>query len=1597
MQNFKHKLQRLLIIGCMILLASLLSTQEAQACKSGKCYYNGKSANDSAVCGCEKTDYQKTCWFGETTWCIGHNVTSSVSYGSTSTCTQPGTYYSYYECEYCESHLFPINTNYPATDHNQGDWYHSSSDTYHYADCTNSWHDTSVDGTKTKKWKEKHDKKGSYDYYEDTSKRKTKDATCTKTGYIKKYMVSDGKYCEDCTWENVPDPYWDNTILTALNHSMSDYVKVDNTYHIASCTRSGCTHTHKEKHTASDWINSGKGYKYKNCVGSTITCSSDYCDLDDTNGCGATEIQTQWYKLTLKLDYNGGTLSGASSSSRTVTYGNTTQLPTPTRTGYTFKGWGYSKNTYSVSYTGGQSVLAETINSALKDGNVSTTLYAQWEKTIRYNISYLSSSGTQTTDSFYVVFRNNATSATVSSYTNGNYYYTDSTSSVIFSGTKAISSFKDNSTVTKNGYSDWVERGIVKGNTTSYATTIGSTLSVSTSDSGTINYYASYQRKPTITYVDYATNTLKTRTLTGSVTIGGVTYDTAGMCYNGTVDRKPVFTFPTQNTMVYGEALSSGVVKNETWTSNGWSLDTTARNKIYTSGTNVSMGTYYVAQQSKMASYGDYTYYGNYAKDVTLVCDPNGGFIKQQILTYSRSANSTISYTRYANINSSTPTTTSKTFTLAKAQYLGENGLDKYTQGSWVYGSGQTNTDFYSKVVGTNKNDLSGEFTFTPLVSETVYASWTNQTAQTKYEPEVTVSKKAEWNNPNSDDSSVDFDADGDIDIDGIVKVTLTVKVDNKSGSGLVNFSVLDYFDTEIWEYASTYGYTCSKGSLDGLYGSNAGNLKWEIASGNANKITSDATYTCTYYLKLKEKYWTETPDGEMVTDETTYYINPIEDLTKYKATIKSDGTLNYSSDYYSTNEGRKAYTYALYTIVHDGGTKLDGTQRYVPYSTSNSFVLMDHVHWKPTVNQVIISSSKNNIYKDISALYSNTYFVQYDTRSSDSSNSLFNVTINSSIMRSYSYYQITNNLFDIKTASKLEQVLNNSIGINASSSAISKNTTSSDLDKINGFKTGTLLNLSSAKNLHTAVNTGGLQYIYGALTSQNTMYATNQDGLKLSIYPFTRTTCTDDNKVFETTRDTTELANKRLDIIIDASNPIITPDSRIKTESESGQQWTVSDGYVDINLVDNRTNPEATTHTLAFTFEDKISGVNDPRATSDWITAIKDNVQVTLVNKDSGKTVFDYNTSTYGSIVSVKYNTINNMNKTGSVSVTLDPNNEDLLGHLELTIKVIDNVGNWETKTYDIYSFCLTGNVNVVDTLPSADERNEAEIWNGEQGKIQISANGYVDRVSVDFEYTLVEASKKELTKRNNITGDEYKINGDYPYDDSNLTATKETVTYLANKYLKCKWGYVSSELGGMPLSLAELATTEYTLNNSILNAHLNDLIANYIANETGGYVQNVNGNNYAIYGTTLYTYPIYSGDEIKSYLDSYTLDGSVIMNETPYPVNVIINGSQYATINYTEKDNSYVASIEEQTVFTSNWVKVGNEYLRPLEHYFYMPTYAEVRNGENANDHYIVQLTAYKDSGTDFVHSVSIQLTMTNDNYGGSLKDLQTNIKDN
>lgn len=1471
-------------------------------------------------------------------------------------------------------------------------------------------------------------------------------ATCTSGG-VKNYII----YCSNSTCGGLHS----YSIPTgALGHLMTGWYEISGTHHKKHCQRGGCSYYQTDYHhyTTSHWVNSGQGFEYKTCGD---------CRYQPRN----------WYWLNVTLHSNGGTFTtGETKQTQSVIYYNNVYLPTCVRTGYRHTGWGYyNGNTYendstiSYPYTlqfGNGNHATYSLRSDVKNGTCNVVLYAQWEKTIKYNIQYLSNSGTVVNNSFYVAYQNYSPSAHIYSYTNGATYATggNTSNSVFNSGLISISSFKDGNKITALTYNDWVKRGIAKENSNSWSTTIGaiipSTWDEMSYDGQSVNYYASYERLPSILLKDYGTDKVIFETIYGTVTKGGVVYNTAGLKSNGTVDRYPVFSFRALNTMKFSEATAApGINKQETWSPLGWSKAQTnniyntqhpegkkAINRTYAHSANLSMGSDTASQTSKMESYGTYVYNANYTKTPVLTYHANGGKVLNSPYT-------TQSYTRYANINNNVagnykPSTfTTERKDSPNAYYTDPiTGLTIYTQQHYSYAAPSASNNYWinqhplaanallrNKHVNTNNYvNNTAIWDYVPLVTETVYAKWANESK------DVSVLKQSVWNQSGKDTYDQSFNISKNKLTDGVAKVTLTVTLNpaNTNNYTAENLYIEDYYNSAMWDYVS--------GSADiGRVNANSdGSIKWTIGDVEVNNNVK--TIKATYYVRLKEEYWTKDADGNLVTNLRNYYINPMNGKSTYAAsvqayldsligTINTDGTydekavqLNRDNMYYK--ESTKSHKSYIYVNYHYGTTDLDGTQRNVAYPVD--YVRMQYIKYVPdSLTDITISSNTNNIYNNLDAKDPNTYFVQYDTHSTNNSmNSRFNLQIKSRITRSYQFYQITNNIFDLSTKTG---DINNYLEIDNryKNPVFSTDKLVSEANKQTGttYNTdGSVLKVYSAFNKRSEganklADGRTAYYLTATLTSLNNLYATNQDGLNFDIIPTMITTDAYKNETHSYS-DTVD----KINLTIDATNPIITPDNRIKTESEKYGKWTESDGYIDINLVNGNTDPIPQTHYLTFTFEDKVSGVNDPRiSTSDWIDTINENIQVTLINTDTNKVLFDYKTndynkSPYNQFLKVTYdNTYNGktekMNKTGSIKLTLDPSKDDFLGHLELTIRVIDNVSNWEEKTYDIYAFCLTGEVNVVDTLPNADEHLPAEIWNGEQGKVSVEAAGWVDRVTVIFENSLIQDTKLDVSQRNDLTGDDYKINGDYPVDNSNLTTSKAEVTYLPKRYLKCRWGYENNTLGGLPLTNAEINTTKLTINNSILNEHLSELINNFILINSYGIPEEILGSDYAIIEDTLYTNPIYNNGKLKQYSHSYKTYGLTEFDGINYPTDIIIDGKYSTTINYTriyktnpdtgEVEEFLVSKIEEQSIYSSEWVQTSDGYyLRPFYHYFFMPRNAEPRySGSTGLKYYLVELTSYKDSEKDFKHEVSIQLRFTNNPTGEPPKKPQTNIKDN
>ena len=131
------------------------------------------------------------------------------------------------------------------------------------------------------------------------------------------------------------------------------------------------------------------GWKVTSGGGSVTSGNAYNANYDaynfDGNYAGNVTITAQWiaHTYTVTFDANGGTCSTAS---KTVSYGSTYgTLPTPTRSGYIFKGWGTSKTYANVTSTTTVSITA------------AQTLYAVWAVNVTIDPNggsyYQSSSG----------------------------------------------------------------------------------------------------------------------------------------------------------------------------------------------------------------------------------------------------------------------------------------------------------------------------------------------------------------------------------------------------------------------------------------------------------------------------------------------------------------------------------------------------------------------------------------------------------------------------------------------------------------------------------------------------------------------------------------------------------------------------------------------------------------------------------------------------------------------------------------------------------------------------------------------------------------------------------------------------------------------------------------------------------------------------------------------------------------------------------------------------------------------------------------------------------------------------------------------------
>lgn len=204
--------------------------------------------------------------------------------------------------------------------------------------------------------------------YTKTSNTETATTLTVEVWFWSKYSVSD----------SANNLYFDNK---SLNTDPS----------IIAMTNHGTVSVSTTVASGSGWSTSNqvklKTFTYTHNRGSTASTRYLYAKFADIDRVGATMAASKTVtipartKYTITYNANGGTGAPAT---QTKTYASTLTLSStkPTRTGYTFKGWGTSASATTVAYDPGDSYTA----------NASITLYAIWTPEV-YSIIFSANGG----------------------------------------------------------------------------------------------------------------------------------------------------------------------------------------------------------------------------------------------------------------------------------------------------------------------------------------------------------------------------------------------------------------------------------------------------------------------------------------------------------------------------------------------------------------------------------------------------------------------------------------------------------------------------------------------------------------------------------------------------------------------------------------------------------------------------------------------------------------------------------------------------------------------------------------------------------------------------------------------------------------------------------------------------------------------------------------------------------------------------------------------------------------------------------------------------------------------------------------------------
>ena len=201
---------------------------------------------------------------------------------------------------------------------------------------------------------------------------------------------------------------WSGTYKGTLSASGSISVAAKTSYTIkynangGSGAPSSQSKWHGTNITLSNTTPTRSGYTFKGWGTSSTTTTVSYAAGATYSSNASTTLYAIWTANTYAVKYNANGGSGAPSN-QTKTHGVTLTLSStkPTKSGYTFKGWGTSASSTTVSYAAGASY---TQNAAI-------TLYAIWSQSYKkpvitnFSVARCNSSGTLTDEGKYALVK----------------------------------------------------------------------------------------------------------------------------------------------------------------------------------------------------------------------------------------------------------------------------------------------------------------------------------------------------------------------------------------------------------------------------------------------------------------------------------------------------------------------------------------------------------------------------------------------------------------------------------------------------------------------------------------------------------------------------------------------------------------------------------------------------------------------------------------------------------------------------------------------------------------------------------------------------------------------------------------------------------------------------------------------------------------------------------------------------------------------------------------------------------------------------------------------------------------------------------------